>query len=556
MLESRQGTRRFLPSTRGGLLWRGLLASILVIAFAAGATATAGLLQVSNLAAELSLHSQNVKGLTLPAPGKPETLLLIGSDHRAGSTSYVGSNTDTMLLVRLDDASQTVNIMSVPRDLEIMSPAGYPAKLNSIYSSDGGPAGLISVMRHQVFPHLEINHVIDTNFTGFSNLIDAIGCVYSQVDHRYYNLTQPAPSADNYSSIDIQPGYQRLCGGVYSNTGTNSALAFVRFRHTDSDVVRNARQQDFIRWAKENYSTTELFNNRDRLIRIFAKYTQPDKSLGTTASLLDLFDLVLGANKLTLKTIPFPEYFGACGNGTQTPCYVYPCPQLSSCTGYGGPNPPIGQPTQATEATWRRFITPTLAPVHHAAAPSGARPLSHRAHRGSSAPNLAGLTPDPGDGTSQAGQLGNAGLPVYYPRAIVGGVGAGYCFSLTANCDNPAEPASAYLHSYPRRYLITGPGNHHYRSYVMTLVINGALGEYYTVQGTTWQNPPILHHPSSVVNAGGHQLLVYDDGSKIALVAFHTPRGAYWVANSLANVIPNNQMIALAAGMIRYVPKG
>ncbi|HET9073694.1 MAG TPA: LCP family protein, partial [Solirubrobacteraceae bacterium] len=264
MLESRRGTPRFLPRSRSGLLWRGLLAAVLVVVFAAVATATAGLLQVSSLAAELSIHSQSVKGLTLPAPGKPETLLLIGSDHRAGSTSYVGSNTDTMLLVRLDDASQTINVMSVPRDLDIIGPAGYPAKLNSIYSSDGGPAGLISVMRHQVFPKLVINHVIDTNFTGFSNLIDAIGCVYSQVDHRYYNLTQPYPSPDNYSSIDIQPGYQRLCGGVYSPTGTNSALAFVRFRHTDSDVVRNARQQDFIRWAKQGYSTSELLNNRDR----------------------------------------------------------------------------------------------------------------------------------------------------------------------------------------------------------------------------------------------------------------------------------------------------
>ncbi|HET9075014.1 MAG TPA: hypothetical protein VFN48_10575, partial [Solirubrobacteraceae bacterium] len=332
-----------------------------------------------------------------------------------------------------------------------------------------------------------------------------------------------------------------------------------RFRHTDSDEVRNARQQDFIRWAKQGYSTSELLNNRDRLIRIFAKYTQPDKSLGTTNSLLDLFNLVLDANRLTLKTIPFPEYFGACGNGSQTPCYVYPCPQLSTCTGYAGPNPPIGQPTQATAAAWQHFITPTPVPVHHpapAASTAHVRRPGHRAHTGGSGPGLAGLTPDPGDGASQAAQLGKVGLLVYYPRAIVGGYGAGYCFSLTANCDNPDEAAAAYAHSYPRRYLITGLGGRRYRSYVMTLVINGALGEYYTVQGTTWQDPPILHRPSAVMHVGGRELFVYDDGSKIALVAFHTPQGAYWVANTLANVIPNNQMIALAAGMIRYVPKG
>ena len=73
-------------------------------------------------------------------------------------------------------------------------------------------------------------------------MVNAIGCVYTDVDHRYYNNT----ALTDYSSIDIQPGYQKLCG--------SDALSFVRFRHTDTDIVRNARQQDFIRWAKSQFS--------------------------------------------------------------------------------------------------------------------------------------------------------------------------------------------------------------------------------------------------------------------------------------------------------------
>jgi hypothetical protein len=42
-----------------------------------------------------------------------------------------------------------------------------------------------------------------------------------------------------------------------------------------------------------------------------------------------------------------------------------------------------------------------------------------------------------------------------------------------------------------RAYEITGAG-HSYPSYRMTLVLNGALGEYHGVQGTTWSDPPIL----------------------------------------------------------------
>jgi anionic cell wall polymer biosynthesis LytR-Cps2A-Psr (LCP) family protein len=99
-----------------------------------------------------------------------------------------------------------------------------------------------------VFPELQVNHIVDVNFAGFEDLVNAIGCVYTDVDHRYYNNTA---GLTDYSSIDIQPGYQKLCG----DQAITGALAFVRFRHTDSDIVRNARQQDFIRWAKDQYGS-------------------------------------------------------------------------------------------------------------------------------------------------------------------------------------------------------------------------------------------------------------------------------------------------------------
>lgn len=538
----------FLPRTRGGLLWRALLAAFLVIGFSAGATAVAGLLQVNNLVDDLAGNAKNVKGLQLPEPGKPETLLLIGSDHRAGSTDYSESNTDTMLLVRLNDHSSTINLMSVPRDLEVLDPAGATVKLNAIYS-EGGPSALLRVMKQEVFPGLQVNHVVDTNFTGFSDLIDAIGCVYTDVDHRYYNLTAPAPSPYNYSSIDIEPGYQKLCGGVHSPTGRNSALAFVRFRHTDSDVVRNARQQDFIRWARDGYSTSDLANNEGKLIHIFGKYTQPDKSLATTDGLIDLFNLVLDANSLSLRTVQFPEFFGA--NTAGSPSYVYACPELSTCsTGYGGIPPAVGQPTPATEATWRKFVAATK--TRHTPARSPA--TTPKPKRAKAKVDLTGLAADPGDGASQAGQLGNVGFPIYYPRYVVpsaAGLAETYCFTITDDCNHGYEPESAFVGAYPRRYEIDGPGDSRYRAYVMTLNINPVLGEYYTVQGTTWKNPPILNKPSKVVTVNRHRLYEYDDGGKISLVATKTASAVYWISNTLGNAISNRAMIAMGAELTR-----
>ena len=62
------------------------LARVIVIAFAATATAVAGLLQFKQIATYISATPALPKhaAVTIPNPGDPQTLLLIGSDHRAG----------------------------------------------------------------------------------------------------------------------------------------------------------------------------------------------------------------------------------------------------------------------------------------------------------------------------------------------------------------------------------------------------------------------------------------------------------------------------------------
>ena len=59
----------------------------------------------------------------------------------------------------------------------------------------------------------------------FADAVDAIGCVYIDVDRRYF-----IPPEQGISEIDIEAGYQRLCGF--------KALQYVRFRHEDNDLVR------------------------------------------------------------------------------------------------------------------------------------------------------------------------------------------------------------------------------------------------------------------------------------------------------------------------------
>jgi LCP family protein required for cell wall assembly len=530
---------RLMPRTRWGVAWRGLLCFVVVVACAAGATATAGLLQVKSIVDVINVQQAlRTSQLTVPPPGAPQTLLLVGVDHRYGQGSTPG-NTDTMMLVRINDASATINTLSIPRDLQVNVPGYGAEKINAAYS-EGGPTLLIQTLKDNVFPGLKINHLLLVDFASFANLINAIGCVYAQVDHRYYNHSiGPADPTTDYSSIDIQPGYQRLCGGTGSDLGgPNTALAFVRFRHNDSDFVRESRQQDFLRWAKEDFSAGKLLSNRTQLLDDFGRDVQSDHDLHTTDGLIKLFNLAINADGSAVKAFPFP--YGA---------------PIANTSNYSFSE-------AAAQATYDRFMAPTKAP---AARPSTnvVPPSRVRGRHGRSKPFKLPpyMTADTGDGNSQAAHVGNVGFPVYYPKDIP--TDFTYCFALTGNCDVGYEPSSAYADSYPRNYFIDATDGHRYPAYVMTLVVSSggqsdtATGEFATVEGTTWPGaghaagPPILRSPTAEKTVNGKLLYLYSQGGSLVVVAWKTSRAVYWISNTLQNNIPNSQMVAMAASFAR-----
>jgi LCP family protein required for cell wall assembly len=508
-----------IPSSRRGALWRFALGALIVIAFTATTTAVAGLLQFKQAATYLSAtpalpHAE----VTIANPGDAQTLLLIGSDHRA-RTPWKTANTDTMLLVHIDPNSSTINLLSLPRDLKVQIPGHGTWKLNEAYSL-GGPNLLLQTIKQNVFPQLTVSHIIDVNFGGFEALVNAIGCVYSDVDHRYFNNT----AVTNYSSIDIQPGYQKVCGA--------DALAFVRFRHTDNDIVRNARQQDFLRWAKDQYTESDLIANQGKLLKIFGEHTQTDHNLHTTDGLINLFNLIAFSAGHQIKQVRFPAILlpcapvsvGASAAIQQTPCYV-------------------DANAGAEQATYRQFMAPTRPQASASSRPSVP---ARRAKR------TPGLTADLADGRSQAAALRKVGMPIYAPRMIL--AGSRYCTANSPKCtvEEGQTPAQVGASSgYPRAYRLRDQSGVSHAAYRMTLAANPVFGEYYGVQGTTWQNPPILNRPTETKTVRGKQLLLYANGGKISVVAWRTPEAVYWISNTLDDSIGNRQMVAIAASLTR-----
>src|SRR3954453_24080634 len=220
------------PRSDRRLLWRAALCAVLVTLMTAGTTVAAVLLQVKDVVQIVQKGQPAIPRIRSVlddvAADKPQKILLLGSDHRFAYDDLPGeagkANSDTMILVHLDPGEPATTVMSIPRDLQVQIPGHGTSKINAAFA-EGGPVLAARTVRQLL--HVKINHVFVTTFTAFARAVDFIGCVYSEGDHRYR-----VPREAGYAAIDLQPGYQRLCGG--------DALSFVRFRHADNDLVRAA----------------------------------------------------------------------------------------------------------------------------------------------------------------------------------------------------------------------------------------------------------------------------------------------------------------------------
>src|SRR5256714_2266072 len=285
------------------------IASLLVVGLRAAATATAALLQVKDIADALNKGTHLNLGrdtLTRADVGAPQTLMLLGSDHRSIYGKGVRGNSDTMMLIRLDPDKAATSIMSIPRDLKVniyRGPNVQTAKINAAYNLAGPRLSLRTVRRELGIP---INHVIDMDFGGFRHAVDRVGCIYTDVDRRYFN--DNSGGGEPYAQINLQPGYQKLCN--------YDALSYVRFRHEDTDLVRAARQQDFIRQAKDQLSVSKLFDDRQALAKILGAYATTD--IHGVAEVLGLVKLAVFSAGHPIREVHFRSEVG--------PSYVYATP--------------------------------------------------------------------------------------------------------------------------------------------------------------------------------------------------------------------------------------
>jgi LCP family protein required for cell wall assembly len=492
------------------MLLRFGLGGLLIFLFAATATATAGLLGLKELTDKLNrIPGGHIGGsaITKAEAGKPQTLLMLGSDRRwadlkKNNPSLTRSNparSDTIMLVRLDPDQDATAVMSIPRDLKVDIPGHGTDKINAAYSVGGPDLTLRTV---KALLGIEINHVINVNFLGFRRAVDTVDCVYMDVDRRYYHSNLGLPAGAHYAEIDIRPGYQRLCG--------QDALDYVRFRHTDNDLVRGARQQDFLRAAKDQVSTSSLIGKRGELVDIFAKATQTDRDLGTIVGLERLLKLGLFSAGHPISEIRFPGEFA----GDEQAQFVVASPE-------------------AIARAVRRFLHASPSSKPRGGDRAG-RAAGGRARRGGRGAGVVDAGRAGRDHVARMVAEQRVPFPVYYPEL--------------------ATPQGRYtgVQPSPRAYTLRDRADRRRHAYRLVLVQSEIDGQYYGVQGTDWRTPPLLARPTSKRDVRGRRLLLYRDGDRLRVVAWRTKRAVYWVSNTLSLSLTNTQMLAIARSLKRF----
>lgn len=250
----RQPPRR--PRSRVALaghiaLWVGVAMLVLVVG-AAGGTYLYLHESVAAVAATTPPVKRASRQLDAPLPGQPAVALVIGYDHRTDDGDNATGRSDTLMLMRADPSTDSISLLSFPRDMlvEIRCPGQGPFvdKIAHAYSFCG-PQGSLDTVK--ALTGLPVNYLITVNFRGFRQILDRLGGAWIDVDRRYFN-DRGGPFG--YAKINLRPGYQQLTG--------RQALDYVRYRHTDSDLYRVARQQQFVKAFKgqvqESFEPIEL----------------------------------------------------------------------------------------------------------------------------------------------------------------------------------------------------------------------------------------------------------------------------------------------------------
>ncbi|MBC7251253.1 MAG: LCP family protein, partial [Anaerolineae bacterium] len=247
---------------------------------------------------------------------EPIHIVLLGLDQRPEESGP--SRTDTIIVVRVDPATNSASMLSIPRDLWVPIPGYDENRINTAnYIGDlkgypgGGPALVKKTIEYNL--GIRVHYYVRINFEGFVRIIDRIGGIDINVPKEIRDTQYPDPDNPGaYTTIYIPAGPQHMDGAT--------ALKYARTRHVDSDFGRLARQQQVIMAVRDRVLSLglipQLLPHLSELMNEMGDAVQTDLQpadiirLAQLAEKIDESNIKRGIIDSTM-TVPLTTYNGA-----------------------------------------------------------------------------------------------------------------------------------------------------------------------------------------------------------------------------------------------------
>jgi LCP family protein required for cell wall assembly len=234
-------------------------------------------------------------------------VLLLGGDDEVTGDNFL--RTDTMIVVSINRTTNTVAMLSFPRDIYVYTPNGGMNRLNVAYQigeSIGWTDGGFGFLRQTILYNFGINvhYYALVNFSGFEQIIDGLGGVEVAVDCAYEDYY---PVADLDPTRPVEENYElrTLPVGYYTFDGFD-ALWYARTRRVSDDFDRGRRQQQILRaiWRKGRSQVT-LTN----FPQLWGQLTQVVKTDLGLDDMLGLVPIGLNLDVSRIENFTFKRYY-------------------------------------------------------------------------------------------------------------------------------------------------------------------------------------------------------------------------------------------------------
>ena len=174
-----------------------------------------------------------------PWDGESRFTLVVGGLDRRPEETGLAHRTDSLMILSIDPDSNSIGILSIPRDLLVSVP-GYAKrqKINTVLpNGEGQRYGFGPTLLQQTVQYnfgIPVHNYVLMDFQALIDIVDIIDGIEITID---YTLNDPKYPDMNY-------GYDPLFipAGTHKLNGYD-ALRFARTRHGNNDMRRAERQQ-------------------------------------------------------------------------------------------------------------------------------------------------------------------------------------------------------------------------------------------------------------------------------------------------------------------------